>query len=1377
MRKIVPLMLLFLLSGIVRSQTIQLTNGGSTTTAGATSANPISQYFEFIHFQVVYTAAELNAAGITGAKTVSQLGWYVSTAPANGLPSYRIRMANTSATNSAAHDASTLTEVYNVASYTPTAGGFDMLTLNGSFIWDGTSNLLVDVCFGAAVYASPYGDVRTYAASTTSGSRRVRCDGCGSQCGNATNTTNSFKPQVSLTFTPPPSCLAPAGLVATPTATTASLSWGSVSGASGYEWAVTTSATPPASGTAVAGTSANATGLTDNTVYYLHVRANCGGPFSGWSTLQFRTLCAVTSVPYTENFDGSGSLPTCFAFQDLNGATTWSLFTGGGGGASSAPNSIRYNWDGTAPGDDWFFIRGINLTAGTSYRLSFKYKASNGPTFVERLEVKYGTAPNAASMTSGTLLTNNNINNAVADPFIDAAIDFIPASSGSYYVGFHCTSIPDQAFLYIDDISVTLSPSCGAPTALNVALSSGTAGTASWTAPTVGTPTGYEYVIDNIPGDPAGAGTAVAGTSTPFSGLTPNLLYYLHVRTNCGGTFSSWTTISFSTVVNDAPCNATTLTLGGPQDCGNTAAATSVGDPALSCSAPNNTVWYKYTPAANGVVLVRTEIPGATANALNGWVAFYTATGTCPTPGLTLTQLGLCTEFGQTGAGDVDTITSPVLTAGTTYYILIDGFGGDNGEYCINLIAPPPPPACTTNLTPANAATGVTSVLTGVVLTWNAAPTATSYDIFFGTTNPPTTNIGNVTGTTATITGTNYNTIYYWYIVPRNTGGPATGCQTSTFSFTTENPTNCTPIYTTGCTLGDSIAYFSLKGDGGTAIYNYSGDSCTAATPGPRAYADYTSIPAPTLATNNSYSGFIQSGFADNYVSIWIDGDDDGFFEDNERLLNNLAVNTTRKLYSIYIPGTMPLGAHRMRVRMVYYATRPTAPTHPCNPYAWGETEDYSVNITNVGPTGRLAASGTPGSCMDVSETTIDAASNSNINGPVFLLDSLNNFVVAVYPDGNNLGTVKANYYVHNGPVRQDVTGRYYLDRNISIGVDTQPATPYRMRYYFRNAELNALIAQPGSGVTSIFDLVMTKTLGIECVTQYVQQTPTLVNPVGFGSVNGDRFVDFTGLTGFSRFFLHGGSSVLLPVTLSNFSGQVTGATNTLYWTTTTESNNNKFVIERSLDGVTFTTLGEVGSRAANGNSTTPISYNFVDANPVEGKAFYRLKLVDLNGRNTQSPVVTLLRGKGGFEIVDVRPNPTSGKLYFNVIGNQGNSLQLVVRSINGQEVSRQQLVQSNNFQVDLSNQSKGIYMLEVTDRRSGARAIYNKSFSLNKKLLPLRGSFLFLPLCYHRYSYFFWQQPVRQKILLTTVCLPVQQQWQLTETRLLLIRQKNYLI
>lgn len=1420
---------MFVMVHVSFSQTIQLTNGGSTTLSGTTGAAPISAYFEYMRFQVVYTAAELNAAGITGPKSITELGWYISTAPASALPSYTIRMANTTATNSAAHDAAALTTVYSSPSYSPVAGGFNMLTLNGSFIWNGTDNVLVDVCFGAASYTAPYGEVRTYAATTTSGSRRVRCDACGSQCGATTNTTNTFKPQVSLTFVPPPSCVAPAGLSVTAiTNNSATLNWGAVGGATGYEWAVTTSATPPASGTATALTTAPSGVLTSNTLYYLHVRTNCGGPFSSWATTSFTTLCATTTVPYSENLDGSGTMPSCFVLQDLNGNTTWTLFTAGGNGAASGTNSIRYNWNTPIGADDWFYIQGLNLTGGTSYTLKFKYKSSDGPTFIEKLEVKYGSSPNAASMTAGTLFSNTNINTAIADPFIQASVDFTPGSTGDYYIGFHCFSDADQAFLYIDDIEVALTPSCAPPTALVNSNVTHNAADHSWTAPGVPPSNGYYWTVTTSATPPAnGTGTATAGTTASSAGLLPVTQYYLHVQSFCGlGVYSAWVTLPFTTSIdcslaepitdcadpktaslsgtgsysitacgfstpgteklytfvpgvtgnytlnitaangeyidyfykpasagcgtsgwlcigdhnavstdvfgpltagttyyilldpeddavtstvtfqldcpvsappNDLVCNAIPLTLSGPQDCQNTTGATVSADPTLFCSTPNNTVWYTYTPAANGIVLVVAQTP-ASGNPLNGWVQFYTATGTCPTLTLTQVNAAACTgEFGQ-NLSDSDTLTSPVLTGGTTYYIMIDGFSGDVGEYCIKLIPPPAPPACTTNLLPANGATGVV-ISPAPAISWNAAATASSYDVYFGTVNPPVTNIGNTAATTVNITGLSYNTTYYWYVVPKNSGGAATGCDVNTTSFTTENPTNCTPLYTTGCSLADSLTYFSLKGASGTVIYNQSGATCSTT---PVAYSDYTGAFSPvTLVRGESFGGFMRTGDPNDYASIWIDSDDDGYFETNERVMNNLKIGTTMKLYTLYVPATTALGTHRMRVRVVYYGSAPTTTTDPCNSYTYGETEDYLVNITNVGSTHNVAT-GTPGTCITAGAIKIDAASNNNGSSPVFLVDSLNNYVGAIYPNGNNFGTVTASYYVHNGAVRQTgpPSSRYYLDRNLSIAVDTQATVAYNLRYFFLNSELNALIAQPGSGVTSIFDLTMTKTAQSVCTPVYDGVAPQNVIPTGFGSMSGDRFLDFTGLTSFSTLYLHGGVPALLPIDLLSFAGQREGSINKLRWTTATEQNNRGFDVQRSLDGMNFESIGFVNSLAPGGNSSNELSYSFVDNNVGGRKFYYRLRQLDIDGRSRLSSIVLIKGDKPVTLAIDgLYPNPANTQVNVVVAAPVRDKVTLIVVDMTGKTVL-QQIVSveagSNTFPVDISKLTGGTYMVKM---------------------------------------------------------------------------------
>jgi|GEM_PF-1952652 len=297
-------------------------------------------------------------------------------------------------------------------------------------------------------------------------------------------------------------------------------------------------------------------------------------------------------------------------------------------------------------------------------------------------------------------------------------------------------------------------------------------------------------------GSSCGALTEVAGscsigdgttltTDRSVAGLTIGQTYY--VRLYGGGVSSNEVTFNMcisqppAPPANDAPCNAIALTKDGPTVCGNTTNATSVSDPAFSQSTPNNTVWFTYTPTTTGVAAVTFTRPaGVTTNLLDGWLGIYTATGTCPT--LTFTEVtGNALEFNLPTTATV-TVTTTSLTAGTTYYFMIDGVVGAVGEFCIQVVTPPTPPVCATGLSPANNATNVT--IPAATLSWNAVATATSYDVYFGSTNPPTTPT-NVTGTSINATGLAASTPYYWYVVPKNGGGSATGCNT-VFTFTTD---------------------------------------------------------------------------------------------------------------------------------------------------------------------------------------------------------------------------------------------------------------------------------------------------------------------------------------------------------------------------------------------------------------------------------------------------------------------------------------------------------------------------------------------------------------------------------------------------------------
>jgi hypothetical protein len=1072
------------------------------------------------------------------------------------------------------------------------------------------------------------------------------------------------------TFTPA-SCLAPTGLAASAITTTgATLNWTAVGGATGYEWAVTTSATPPASGTATAATTASATGLTPGTIYYLHVRTVCGATFSNWATISFTTLCTIGTIPYTENFDASAAPPLCFNFQDLNANTTWSIFTAGGNGTATPPNSIRYNWNTPTGADDWFFLRGLNLTSGTSYRLRFKYKASNGPTFIEKLEVKYGAAPNAAAMTTGTLFTNTNINNAVADPFIQASVDFTPTATGDYFIGFHCFSDPDQAFLYIDDIEVIVTPTCNEPTGLATSAITANTATVSWTA--VAGAVGYQYEVTTS-ATPSGTWpNTTAATTVNLSGLTGTTLYYFHIRTNCGATQSIVSSISFTTTLD---CNAATvITACNTAQTATIAAGTgSYSNNACGFTTPGRELLYSFTPTITGIYTLNiTAAPGT------GYIDYMykDATGGCDATGWT------CIDDNNAVGTDV---FGP-LTAGTTYFILLDAETTAGVTQTFELLCPVSPPAtCATNTAPAGGATGVTPN-PGITFTWAAVPGATSYTFFLSTTNNPpnraTDSILTVNTNTVTLVGAFAgNTTYCWYVIPKNSGGEGPNCTTAaqTTCFTTAaGPANDACSNATSLTVSNGFCSAPVLGTLNLAdSTNGLGDaSCVINLK----YDVWYSVIIPgsgnvvvqTSAVNTAISDLVleaYSGACGTLTSIACD--DDGNPESFPSSAHSRIALTGRA------PG-----------EVVYFRVMPFSNTNI------GAFSICAFDTTNT----VLPAIASGANCIDGS-VNIDSA-RKYMWTP--LSDGGGNIIGEIYPNGNLLGNTTYSYYINAGPVRKDAANIYYLDRNVTITPTTQPTSTVNVRLYYKSSELDALqVVAPAVTSTNISATKTGNTCAnsastIELGTYIAQSANGRYSAVdSFATIN---------TSSFSTFFLHGGL-LALPVQFTSIRGEVTGNSNTVYWVTAQENNNRKFVVERSVDGRSFNAIGEVGTQALNGNSSIPLLYSFADNAPVTGKSFYRLRMVDNGGRESISATVTLLRGKGKFEIVDVRPNPTTGLVYFNLLGNSTGAT-VVVRSINGSEVMRKSMLQTSGSSIDMSRFAPGMYLLEATDR-NGEKATF----------------------------------------------------------------------
>lgn len=112
-----------------------------------------------------------------------------------------------------------------------------------------------------------------------------------------------------------------------------------------------------------------------------------------------------------------------------------------------------------------------------------------------------------------------------------------------------------------------------------------------------------------------------------------------------------------------------------------------------------------------------------------------------------------------------------------------------------------------------------------------------------------------------------------------------------------------------------------------------------------------------------------------------------------------------------------------------------------------------------------------------------------------------------------------------------------------------------------------------------------------------------------------------------------------LPIELVSFTAKMRDDDRKadLDWVTASEQENDYFTIERSPNGEDWIEIVDVDGA---GNSNTTLHYHEVDANPLFGVSYYRLKQTDFNGEFSYSPIVKLSQYE--IEAIEMYPNPAN---------------------------------------------------------------------------------------------------------------------------------------
>jgi hypothetical protein len=295
----------------------------------------------------------------------------------------------------------------------------------------------------------------------------------------------------------------------------------------------------------------------------------------------------------------------------------------------------------------------------------------------------------------------------------------------------------------------------------------------------------------------------------------------------------------------------------------------------------------------------------------------------------------------------------------------------------------------------------------------------------------------------------------------------------------------------------------------------------------------------------------------------------------------------------------------------------------------------------------------------------------------------------------------------------EDIPGKmatYTMRRYWNVSTASTALTaPVNVRFFYDPAEKTAVDDAASSFATANAGIPETatwfKTVATNFAGDVVHVTPDgVVNAIPLNDVNsagatinGILYAEFDGVAGFSggTYAAGVGPNTPLPVSLLSFDAKRSGKLNSISWSTTLELNTSRFIVERSLDGRAFTSLGEV---KAAGNTTGLHKYSFTDNNPPRGINYYRLRVVDVDNSGRYSPVRSV-RNEGAADIA-IYPNPVKGSLNLKINADMAGRAAVLITDISGKTILSKNLPVAagmNQVPINVENLAAGAYVMKIT--------------------------------------------------------------------------------
>ncbi len=150
---------------------------------------------------------------------------------------------------------------------------------------------------------------------------------------------------------------------------------------------------------------------------------------------------------------------------------------------------------------------------------------------------------------------------------------------------------------------------------------------------------------------------------------------------------------------------------------------------------------------------------------------------------------------------------------------------------------------------------------------------------------------------------------------------------------------------------------------------------------------------------------------------------------------------------------------------------------------------------------------------------------------------------------------------------------------------------------------------------------------------------------------------------------------VALAIELIDFNAQILGEEVIVEWSTLFEINHDVFEVEKSTDGINFSTIGTQKGLNKDGVKTI---YSFVDKFPAQGTNYYRIKSIDFSKNNKLSSTRNVV-----FSInnISIFPNPTADYINIQASTTIKSDIEYVVINAQGQTMTNG-IIQSRNYEL-----------------------------------------------------------------------------------------------